>query len=99
MTRLIGASADIVALGLAVLGLVLVLAGIRMRRPDLVRSAYAALYVCFGLMIVANLAMVWGLVTNDFSISYVAQVGSRTTPLFYSIISLWGALEGSILFW
>jgi cytochrome c-type biogenesis protein CcmF len=26
-------------------------------------------------------------------------VGSRSTPLFFTIISLWSALEGSILFW
>ena len=43
--------------------------------------------------------MVVALVTHDFSVSYVAQVGSRATPLFYTVISLWGALEGSILFW
>ena len=41
----------------------------------------------------------YGLVAHDFSIAYVAQVGSRETPLFYTVISLWGALEGSILFW
>jgi cytochrome c-type biogenesis protein CcmF len=32
-------------------------------------------------------------------VSYVANVGSRSTPLLFTIISLWGALEGSILFW
>ncbi|MGH7694238.1 MAG: heme lyase CcmF/NrfE family subunit, partial [Gemmatimonadaceae bacterium] len=53
----------------------------------------------FGLTSVAVVAMVVGLVRHDFSISYVAQVGSRSTPLFFTIISLWGALEGSILFW
>jgi cytochrome c-type biogenesis protein CcmF len=58
-----------------------------------------AVYAQFALVTVATLAMVYGLVTRDFSISYVAQVGSRATPMFYTIISLWGALEGSILFW
>jgi cytochrome c-type biogenesis protein CcmF len=48
---------------------------------------------------VANLAMIYGLVTHDFSIGYVAQVGSRATPLLFTVISLWSALEGSILFW
>ncbi|MBI3566601.1 MAG: cytochrome c biogenesis protein CcsA, partial [Gemmatimonadetes bacterium] len=43
--------------------------------------------------------MIVALVTHDFSVGYVAQVGSRATPLFYTVISLWGALEGSILFW
>ncbi|MEX0907651.1 MAG: heme lyase CcmF/NrfE family subunit, partial [Gemmatimonadota bacterium] len=45
------------------------------------------------------LAMIFGLVTHDFSIDYVAQVGSRATPVFFTVISLWSALEGSILFW
>ncbi|MEO7502907.1 MAG: heme lyase CcmF/NrfE family subunit, partial [Gemmatimonadaceae bacterium] len=48
---------------------------------------------------IAAVAMVVALVTHDFSVSYVAAVGSRSTPLLFTIISLWGALEGSILFW
>ena len=50
-------------------------------------------------MVGANLVMVYALVTNDFSVKYVAQVGSRATPLIFKIVSLWSALEGSILFW
>lgn len=58
-----------------------------------------AAYTNFGLLTVANLAMIYALVTHDFSVSYVAQVGSRSTPLLITIISLWSALDGSILFW
>ncbi|EAU68047.1 cytochrome c-type biogenesis protein CcmF [Stigmatella aurantiaca DW4/3-1] len=50
-------------------------------------------------MAAANLSMVYALVTDDFSIQYVTQVGSRATPLLFKIVSLWSALEGSILFW
>jgi cytochrome c-type biogenesis protein CcmF len=50
-------------------------------------------------LIGANLVMVFALVTHDFSVKYVAQVGSRSTPLAFTIVSLWSALEGSILFW
>ena len=64
-----------------------------------VTIAQAAVYANFAVVTVATLAMMWALARHDFSISYVAQVGSRATPLFYTIISLWGALEGSILFW
>lgn len=53
----------------------------------------------FACMTGANLAMVYALVTDDFSIRYVTQVGSRATPLLFKIVSLWSALEGSILFW
>jgi cytochrome c-type biogenesis protein CcmF len=50
-------------------------------------------------MVLATLAMEYALVTHDFSVSYVAHVGSRATPLHISIVSLWSSLEGSILFW
>jgi cytochrome c-type biogenesis protein CcmF len=99
VTRILGSSSVMVAFATAMLGMVLAVAGTRLRRPELVRGAYAAVYVNFGLLAVASLAMVWALVTHDFSVSYVAQVGSRATPTFYTVISLWGALEGSILFW
>ncbi|MBI4408188.1 MAG: heme lyase CcmF/NrfE family subunit [Gemmatimonadetes bacterium] len=99
MTRIIGQTALVMALVLALAGAVAAVVGVRRRRPELVRSAQAAVWVNFALLSVANLAMVYALVTHDFSISYVAQVGSRSTPLLFTVISLWGALEGSILFW
>src|SRR5574338_320911 len=43
--------------------------------------------------------MVVSLLTHDFSVQYVARNNATTTPPFYSFISLWAALEGSILFW
>jgi cytochrome c-type biogenesis protein CcmF len=95
----LGSSALIVGLCVALLGIALAVIGVRRAREDYVRAAYAAVYTNFALLTVANLAMVVALVTHDFSVSYVAQVGSRATPLLYTVISLWGALEGSILFW
>ncbi len=59
----------------------------------------AAVYGTFILMTVANLAMIWALLHDDFAVSYVAHVGSRETPRWISAISLWSSLEGSILFW
>jgi cytochrome c-type biogenesis protein CcmF len=52
-----------------------------------------------GFMALATLVMEYALLTHDFSVSYVAQVGSRSTPTVITIVSLWSALEGSILFW
>ncbi|MCY3971421.1 MAG: heme lyase CcmF/NrfE family subunit [Acidobacteria bacterium] len=43
--------------------------------------------------------MWYALLSHDFSVSYVAQVGSLATPLHITIFSLWSSLEGSILFW
>ncbi|MCB9669190.1 MAG: heme lyase CcmF/NrfE family subunit [Alphaproteobacteria bacterium] len=52
-----------------------------------------------GSMLAANLLMVYALLVHDFTVSYVAQVGSTESPTIISIISLWSSLEGSILFW
>ena len=68
-------------------------------RDGLWVGARRAAYGVFALAVVANLAMVYALVTHDFSVEYVAKVGSRATPVFYTVISLWSSLEGSILFW
>ncbi|HSM36647.1 MAG TPA: heme lyase CcmF/NrfE family subunit [Longimicrobiales bacterium] len=99
MIRLLGHSAIMAALLLALFGAAIAVLGVRRSRPDFLRSAQLATYGTFALLLIANLSMVYALVTHDFSVGYVAQVGNRSTPLFYTVISLWGALEGSILFW
>lgn len=62
-------------------------------------SARRAMYGAFALAALACLAMIVSLLTHDFSVLYVARNNATTTPPFYSVISLWAALEGSILFW
>ncbi len=99
MNGLIGHGALLISVAVIVLGIGAgVMAG-RLRTQDWINAVYSAVYTNFVLVTIATGAMVVALVTHDFSVSYVAQVGSRATPLFYTIISLWSALEGSILFW
>jgi len=83
----------------AVFGAVVGIEGGLRRRPATrawVERAVTGFFLC---MLGANLTMVWALVAHDFSVHYVSQVGSRATPLVYTVVSLWSALEGSILFW
>jgi len=47
----------------------------------------------------ANAMMIWALLRPDFSVGYVATVGSRSVPKWVAVVSLWSSLEGSILFW
>src|SRR6478672_1486235 len=96
---LVGHGALLIALPFIALGIVSVPVAVKRGRRDWLELAYGSVYANFALMTAAALAMITALVTHDFSVSYVAQVGSRETPLFYTIVSLWGALEGSILFW
>ena len=39
------------------------------------------------------------LITHDFSLAFVAENNSRSTPLLYTITGMWSALAGSILLW
>ncbi len=56
-------------------------------------------WLVLGGAVLATVAMEMALVGHDFSLQYVADNGSRSTPLLYTVASLWGALEGSIILW
>jgi len=99
MTRMLGLSAVSIAFLVAIYGMVAAIVAARLRMTRLAESARVAAIVTFALMTLANLAMIQGLLAHDFSIGYVAQVGSRATPVWVTIVSLWSSLEGSILFW
>jgi cytochrome c-type biogenesis protein CcmF len=70
-------------------------------RPSALGAAWSRrlAYAFAALMGAANLVMVYALLARDFSVSYVAQVGSRAVPDWVAVVSLWSSLEGSILFW
>lgn len=99
MSGPLGNFAVVLALLMAGVGALAAFAGGALDRPALKASARNAAYAMFALVVVAFLAMEYALVTHDFSVEYVSRVGSRETPLFYTIISLWSSLEGSILLW
>jgi cytochrome c-type biogenesis protein CcmF len=52
-----------------------------------------------GAITLATVLMEVALLTHDFSVGYVAEVGSRSTPVWVTIVSLWSSLNGSILLW
>jgi cytochrome c-type biogenesis protein CcmF len=49
--------------------------------------------------IVAMSAMEIALLTDDFSLAYVANHHSSTTPFPFDVATAWAALEGSIILW
>lgn len=63
------------------------------------RQARVATQVAALGAFVAVVAMVNALVQDDFAVQYVADNGGRAVPLYYKVISLWAALEGSLLLW
>ena len=99
MIPTIGHAAVLIGLGLSVYAVgsfLLVARGGDARLGVSARRAVIGSFVAAG---VGCLAMMVSLLTHDFSVQYVAENNATTTPPFISAISLWAALEGSILFW
>ena len=99
MTAALGRTAVAVGLAAAVFGIVTLGLGLRRRDPRLLRAGRQYVFVVLVGALGAAFAMEVALVRHDFSLRYVAQNGSRHTPLLYTVASLWAALEGSILLW
>jgi len=96
---LIGRTLVLAALGACAVGAVSGFVGGARRDADALRITRFMANAFGALMVAATLLMEWALVTHDFSVSYVAAVGSLSTPLHITLVSLWSSLNGSILFW
>ncbi len=69
------------------------------KRLDRARQALLWLAVmCVGVLL-AVAAMEIAILSDNFTVAYVARNSTTTTPLIYKVATLWGALEGSILLW
>ena len=99
MLSMIGSVSVIVALLAAIVVSFAGIVGGFRRSQALTNVARWGSYLMFAAMTVAFIAMEIALLTHDFSVEYVARVGSRETPTYYTAISLWSSLDGSILFW
>jgi cytochrome c-type biogenesis protein CcmF len=53
----------------------------------------------FGLLLVCFVTLEVAFVSNDFSLSVVANHSSEATPLFYKLTAMWSSQEGSLLLW
>ena len=95
----IGRGLILLALAASVTGGCLGIAAGMKRNAKAWKQSRMAAYIAFLATALAMVLMEYALVTHDFSVSYVAKVGSTTSPTWVSIVSLWSSLEGSILLW
>ena len=65
----------------------------------LILSARNAALASFPLLLLSCGLLVAGLVGEQYQMTYVWQVTSPQTPLFYRLTALWGSQAGSLLFW
>ena len=73
--------------------------GLRIRNARAIQSGRNAIVATFLLISIATGALIYGFVTDDFSMRYVFEVSSAAQPLLYKVTALWGAMSGSLLFW
>ncbi len=99
MIPTIGHVAVLVGLAASAYAAIAFLLAARSGDARLLVSGRRAMVGSFVAAALGCLAMVVSLLAHDFSVLYVAENNATTTPAFISAISLWAALEGSILFW
>ncbi|MDB5988214.1 MAG: heme lyase CcmF/NrfE family subunit [Nevskia sp.] len=95
----LGHFALILALGIALLQMLLPLAGWRRRDVRLLSVAGSAAQAQFLCVLVAYACLTYCFVTKDFSVQYVFENDHTQLPLFYRVTAVWGAHEGSLLLW
>ncbi|MCH7866659.1 MAG: heme lyase CcmF/NrfE family subunit [Myxococcales bacterium] len=84
---------------IAILGCIVSVAAGLNKRDEWTQVAERSLYVVFGAITVAMLALFYALATNDFSLAYVAQHSARAMSLNSRLAALWGGQAGSLLLW
>ncbi len=95
----IGSGGLLLGLAASVFGIAQLVFGVRRHDGRMLAAGSRYAYVVLAGAVVAFAAMERALITRDFELAYVQQVGSTKTPLLYNLTAIWTALEGSILLW
>jgi cytochrome c-type biogenesis protein CcmF len=99
MNSAIGQSAVLLGLIASFVGAITLGFGLVKGRTSLLRAGRTYTWLILAGALLAALAMERGLLTNDFSLRYVAQNGGRSVPTLFKVTAMWSALEGSIILW
>jgi cytochrome c-type biogenesis protein CcmF len=99
MNAVLGTAAVTLGLVASILGMATLGLGLRRGSPALLRAGQRYTWLVLAGAVLATAAMQSALLGHDFALKYVADNGSRSTPLLYTVTTMWSALEGSILLW
>jgi cytochrome c-type biogenesis protein CcmF len=84
---------------LSVIGFLAGVIGTIRKNNKLEEIAMRAAIGIFPLVVIASIVLVYGFVTDQFQIKYIAYNSERNMPLMYKFSAMWGSLEGSVLLW
>ncbi len=95
----LGSSALTLALALSIYAAVAGVLGAVRRDARLQTSARLTAIAVFLATTTAIVVMQAALLTDDFTVKYVAEHSRIESPVWVKVVTLWAALEGSVLLW
>jgi len=95
----LGHFALILAMLLAALQCFFGIAGPHLGRERWMAAVTPAVAGQFVMVATAVACLIYSFISNDFSVTYVAETSNSALPLFYRATAMWGAHEGSMLLW
>ncbi|HZU69203.1 MAG TPA: heme lyase CcmF/NrfE family subunit [Ktedonobacteraceae bacterium] len=95
----LGSISLILALGFAILTIVVAVLGATRNIPQLVASARRCVLVVAFFLVLASASLIASFLTHDFGLTYVAQHSSLSMPWYYTTAAFYGGQEGSLLYW
>ncbi|HXF82779.1 MAG TPA: cytochrome c biogenesis protein CcsA, partial [bacterium] len=87
------------ALVVALYGIIAAAVALRREDPALGEVARRAVLGWSAAVVLAAAALLYALVTRDFSLRFVAETTSRDLSLGYTLTAFWGGHAGSLLLW
>jgi cytochrome c-type biogenesis protein CcmF len=99
MNAALGSGGIILGFVASIGGIITIGWGLRTKRPRLLVAGRSYIWLVALGAAIAVFAMERALLTNDFSVKFVADNGSKHTPFPFNVATMWSALEGSILLW
>jgi cytochrome c-type biogenesis protein CcmF len=96
---ILGSAGVALALAFSVYAAIAGAVGAQRRDARLQTSARLTSIAVFLALTTAVAAMMAALLTDDFSVRYVAEHSRIDSPTWVKIVTLWAALEGSVLLW
>lgn len=87
------------ALVLALVGIVAPFIGLKSRNATWVVVGRRATIAIFILLTIGMASLIYGYVSQDYSVKYIYATSNSKLPIFYKVAALWGGHEGSLLLW
>lgn len=73
--------------------------GAKLRSQSLLDAGRHMMFASWLIYLAMSAALVYGLVTHDFSNKYIAAYTDRDMPFAYLLAGFWGGEKGALMFW